>query len=190
MGFVNLLKNIFLGIENNIQHEENMNPPMHELIMLYSPDNEIDLALIKGILDGEGIPYFVHNEHFGSLKVGPQIPLFNQKTLMVDDRYKDHAASVIKNFLENTKPETARASGGSWPDKIRVIMEAFICGWFMPGRVWDRNNQDPSKRLPKDDWLPILINTLAVTLIVLAFILICNWVVDLITMYFGSGLHH
>lgn len=42
---------------------------------LYSPNNDSELALIKSILDGEGIPYFVHNDHFGTLKVGPKIEL-------------------------------------------------------------------------------------------------------------------
>jgi Putative prokaryotic signal transducing protein len=48
---------------------------------LYSPNNDSELVLIKSILDGEGIQYFVHNDHFGTLKVGPRIELFNAKTI-------------------------------------------------------------------------------------------------------------
>jgi len=38
---------------------------------LYSPRNEIELSLIQGILEGEDIPHFIHNYHFGSLRAGP-----------------------------------------------------------------------------------------------------------------------
>ena len=53
---------------------------MHKL---YSPDNDAELALIKSLLDAEGIHYFVHNDHFGTLRVGPRIELLNTKTIMV-----------------------------------------------------------------------------------------------------------
>ena len=54
---------------------------------LYSPNNDSELALIKSILDGEGIQYFVHNDHFGTLKVGPRIELLNAKTIMVAEKH-------------------------------------------------------------------------------------------------------
>ncbi|NOX98018.1 MAG: DUF2007 domain-containing protein [Nitrospirae bacterium] len=34
------------------------------MINLYSPKNEVELAIIKSILEGANIPYFVHNDHF------------------------------------------------------------------------------------------------------------------------------
>jgi hypothetical protein len=42
---------------------------------VYSPQNEVDLSLIRSFLDGAGIRYFVHNDHFGSLRIGPVIEL-------------------------------------------------------------------------------------------------------------------
>jgi hypothetical protein len=42
-----------------------------EMIKLYSPRDAIELALIESILKGEDIPYFIHNDHFGSLEGGP-----------------------------------------------------------------------------------------------------------------------
>ena len=49
---------------------------------LYSPKNDAELAVIRSILDGEGIQYFVHNDHFGTLQVGPPIDLFTNRRLI------------------------------------------------------------------------------------------------------------
>jgi len=37
---------------------------------LFSPQSEADLFLIHSVLGGEEIPYFVHNDHFGFLRIG------------------------------------------------------------------------------------------------------------------------
>jgi len=52
------------------------------MINLYSPTTEIELAMIKSILVSKEINYFVKNENFGSLEVGPQIALFNRRMIM------------------------------------------------------------------------------------------------------------
>ena len=99
---------------------------------LYSPKNEVELSLIKSIFDGEGIPYFVHNDHFGSLKIGPRISLFNEKTIMVDEKYFDHAKEIIEDFIQNVK--SSRSTEYSIFDKIRMVIEVFLFGWIMPGK--------------------------------------------------------
>jgi Putative prokaryotic signal transducing protein len=186
MGFVGLLKKVLLGIEDNKRLLKNAELHGHDLVMIYSPDNEVDLAIIKGILEGENIPYFVHNEYFGSLKVGPRIPLLNQKTLMVSEQHKSQATDIIKDFLEtvNLKTEIHKSSGYSWMDKIRVTIEVAMAGWIVPGTVWNRDKKDPSRSLPKDDWIPILINVLLVSFIFLALFLSFERVYDLIEKYF------
>ena len=58
-------------------------------VKLYSPRDPGELSLIQSILESEGIYYYVHNDLFGSLRVGPQIDLVNKKTIMVPDtQYK------------------------------------------------------------------------------------------------------
>ena len=42
------------------------------MIKLYSPDTESELAVLKSLFDAEGIHYFVLNDHFGTLRVGPK----------------------------------------------------------------------------------------------------------------------
>ena len=102
---------------------------------LYSPENDAELALIKSILDGEDVHYFVHNDHFGSLKVGPKIDLFNAKTIMVSDHQYDLALDIIRDFVsknENSGPDERQVY--SLIDKLRMIVEAILFTWFMPGR--------------------------------------------------------
>jgi hypothetical protein len=109
---------------------------------LYSPENDAELALIKSVFDGEGIKYFVHNDHFGSLKVGPKIDLFNAKTIVVPDDQYERANEIIQDFISNrdisSEDETIRIS---LKDKIRMIVEAVLFSWFMPGKKWHKKSE-------------------------------------------------
>ena len=90
---------------------------------LYSPENDAEPALIKSVSDGEGIKYFVHNDHFGSLKVGTKIDLFNAKTIVDPDDQYERANEIIQDFISNreilSKDETICIS---LKDKIRMIV--------------------------------------------------------------------
>lgn len=103
---------------------------------LYSPRNDSELAIIRSILDGEGIQYFVHNDHFGTLQVGPQIDLFNAKTIMVSEDQYERAKGIVEDFLTNTKDTSS--SSYSVIDKIRMVFETLIFNWFIPGNKWKR----------------------------------------------------
>ena len=106
---------------------------------LYSPNNDSELALIKSILDGEGIPYFVHNDHFGTLKVGPKIELFNAKTIMVAEKDYEVSKEIVDDFLKNTQEDLAKTkSKYSIRDKIRMVIEAILFTWFIPGNRWNK----------------------------------------------------
>ena len=65
-------------------------------VHLYSPQNESELTLLKSILDSEGITYFVRNDNFGSLEVGPRIGLFNAKMIEVQDDQLEEAKEMIE----------------------------------------------------------------------------------------------
>lgn len=105
------------------------------MIKLYSPRDKIELALIKSILESEDIPYFVHNDHYGSLTIGPQIALFNAKTIMVSPEHEKTAKELLADFLSKTETEPEPTTTG-YPlaDKIRNITETLLFWWFMPGR--------------------------------------------------------
>ena len=106
---------------------------------LYSPINDAELAIIRSILDGEGIQYFVHNDHFGTLQVGPPIDLFNLKTIMVSEDQYERAKEIVDDFLASTKNiSTPPPHRYSLTDKIRMVFETLIFTWFIPGNKWKR----------------------------------------------------
>lgn len=116
------------------------------MIKLYSPENEVQLAILKSLLEAEGIPIFVHNDNFGSMRSGIQIELFNKKTIMVSEQDYENARAVILNFLENIdvaeqKQATTTASY-SFFDKLRMVFEGLVFGWVMPGRRWRKGKEN------------------------------------------------
>ena len=71
-------------------------PVYIKYVNLYSPQNEVELALLKSILESEHISYFVRNDNFGSLEVGPRIGLYNGKMIQVeDDKYESGVGSQM-----------------------------------------------------------------------------------------------
>lgn len=111
------------------------------MIELYSPRNEVELAFLKGILDGEGISYFVRNDNFGSMKVGPVIDLFNAKCILVEESDFDRAKELLGDFLDRTSVDT-QGSTYSLFDKIRLVLETLLFGWIMPGRSGRKNKRE------------------------------------------------
>lgn len=113
------------------------------MIRIYSPTDEVELSMIRGLLDSEGIHFFVHNDHFGSMEVGPQIELFNKKAIMVAPEEVDLAKHIIADFLGRELPEevenTAHYSLGQ---KLRMIFEALFFWWFMPGKKRRKTTDD------------------------------------------------
>ena len=112
-------------------------------VPLYSPQNESELTLLKSILDSEGITYFVRNDNFGSLEVGPRIGLFNAKMIEVQDDQYEQANELLSDYFEKTKKESEEsATEYSWLDKIRMVIEVLVFGWLMPGRRKARKLDD------------------------------------------------
>jgi hypothetical protein len=105
------------------------------MVKLYSPNNEVELAMIKSILDAEEINYFVQNDNFGSLEVGPQIALFNRRMIMVQDDQHERASELIKDYVHATTPKEDESERRySLFDKIRMAIEVLLFGWLMPGQ--------------------------------------------------------
>lgn len=107
----------------------------HSMINLYSPNSEMELAMIKSLLDAEEINYFVKNDNFGSMEVGPQIALFNKKMIMVQDNQHERSSELINDYLKNTaQKEDEPRQVYSLFDKIRMAIEILLFGWLMPGK--------------------------------------------------------
>jgi len=110
---------------------------------LYSPQNDSELAIIRSILDGEGLNYYIRNDHFGSLKVGPKIDLLNAKMIQVYEEQFEFASELISEFLKNSQKDDTNGSRYKLSDKLRMIIETLLFGWFMPGRF--QKNRDLDK---------------------------------------------
>jgi len=102
------------------------------MIKIYSPNDEFELSMIRGVFDTESINYFVHNDHFGSMRVGPQIDLLNKKTIMVNPVDADRAKEIIANLLDRQVPEEDEQAEYSVGQKLRMIFQALFFGWFIP----------------------------------------------------------
>ena len=111
---------------------------------LFSPRSEPELLLLRSILDDAGIYYFVKNDLFGSLAVGPQIDHYNRKTVYVRPEELEEAQALLGEFLEKTGlGEPARAEDLRLIDVLRMVFELLVFGWFMPGR--HRRRRPPPK---------------------------------------------
>jgi len=101
---------------------------------LFVPENEVELSFVRGLLESNGIRFFVHNDHYGSLYVGPQIELLNRKAVMVDERDEARALELLDTFLTpvegyEDEPETAY----SFWQKLRMVVESMMFFWYVPG---------------------------------------------------------
>lgn len=118
---------------------ENKAEPEQPLIPLYSPADELELSMLRGLLDTGGVRYFVLNDYFGSMRVGPQIDLINKKTIMVAPEDKDSAKEIISNFLQYSDEEEDEVHY-SFGQKLRMVIEALLFTWFIPGRKRRKTN--------------------------------------------------
>ncbi|HEX2253612.1 MAG TPA: DUF2007 domain-containing protein [Thermoanaerobaculia bacterium] len=77
------------------------------MLPLYSPHSEIELLILRSILDDAGIHYFVRNESFGSLYLGAHLEAYNRKTICVPEVEADEARALLAEYLRRTGPEAA-----------------------------------------------------------------------------------
>lgn len=75
------------------------------MVQLYSPRNEIDLLILRSLFDDADIRYYVRNDTFGSLYLGPHIEAYNRKILCVAHVDLDDARALLAEFLEHTGGE-------------------------------------------------------------------------------------
>ncbi len=104
------------------------------MIKIHVPVDELELAMIRGVLDSNGIKYFIHNDNFGSMRVGPQIDLLNKKTIMVATEDSERTKGLITDLLGRELPEEAVEEKYSLSQKLRMIFETVVFGWFVPGK--------------------------------------------------------
>lgn len=101
-------------------------------VELYSPDSDVEVLMLKSVLDAAGIDYFVQNDTFGGLMPGLQIALCNRRTFFVWEDELAEARAVVREFLHKTRAREPR----HYPlrEKIRMVFEVLLFGWLVPGR--------------------------------------------------------
>ena len=109
------------------------------LVRVASPETETEIVLISARLEAAGIPHFVHNAGIGGLYPGLQIGAYNTRSIMVPLSAAEEASRLIAE-LELGAPPPAVTQGG-W-QKLRVIVEALLLGWFIPGSRRARPSPD------------------------------------------------
>ncbi|RMH31030.1 MAG: DUF2007 domain-containing protein [Nitrospirae bacterium] len=71
--------------------------------------DEGELSVIKSLLEANGIAYFVHNEHFGSLYPGPAIAM-NRRIIMVQQSDAERTR-ILLSRLKDPREETEKWAG-------------------------------------------------------------------------------
>ena len=69
------------------------------MIKLIEPKDIGELALIRSLLDGNNIPYFIRNEHFGSLYGGATC------AVMVKESDLERAGTLVGELLKERKDD-------------------------------------------------------------------------------------
>ncbi len=107
--------------------------------------------MLKSILDSEGISYFVRNDNFGSLEVGPHIGLYNAKMIEVQDDQYEKAKELLTDYREKTYEQIEEPlKKYSLFDKIRMVIEFLLFNWVMPGKIKHMANPEDSSNSDRD----------------------------------------
>lgn len=75
------------------------------MVVLRQAGDMGELAMIKSLLEGSGIPYVVHHEHVGSLY--PGVPFLGSR-VMVDETVRDRAEELLSRLhldIKEAKPQ-------------------------------------------------------------------------------------
>ena len=67
---------------------------------LLAPRDENELMILMSVLECEGIPYQIQNEHFGGLYPGLNIFALNERIIFVDEADYQRAWVVVRDFLK------------------------------------------------------------------------------------------
>lgn len=90
----------------------------------------MELLFIRMALEAEGIPSLIVGDGFGSLYPGVQLPIFNERPIRVNESDVTRALEVVDEVRKDFDPVSSDLSGRS---KLRIIIEAILFGWFIPG---------------------------------------------------------
>lgn len=77
--------------------DPNKNQREYKFVKVYSSPKQGEIALIKSLLDGEKIPYYVKGENFATL-YGPADGL-STMDIMIQEEYFEDVKELLKDFI-------------------------------------------------------------------------------------------
>ena len=107
------------------------------MVPIFTPQKQSDLSVVLCLFDAYGVPYFVHNSNFGGLYPGCQFYLYNWRRVFVPNEIASDARQLLDDFPPGIETTSHAMSNR---DKLRVIVEALLLGWFIPGNKWPRSD--------------------------------------------------
>ncbi len=103
---------------------------------LYTPSDESELVFLRSMLEASGMPYYVQNEHFGSMYTGAYMSSLNAKTIMVPEEIFDDAKDLILSVKGDAvfEDERAAAGGGEGGESpLESVLRRLRLGRLFPG---------------------------------------------------------
>jgi hypothetical protein len=101
---------------------------------LYTPSDESELVFLKSMFEASGMPYYVQNEHFGSLYTGSYMSSLNAKTIMVPNDIFDDAKDLILSVKSDAVFEDERRGDGEGGESpLETLLKYLPLGWLVPG---------------------------------------------------------
>ena len=100
------------------------------LVRVFSPQSESEVLVAAALLEAHEIPAFIHNRGIGSMLPGVQINAYNTQSIMVPEEKVPDAVELLAELKEQPR---AAVSPIRSRDKVRVLLEGLLCGWFVPG---------------------------------------------------------
>ena len=107
-----------------------------DVVPIFTPRTPSDLAVVLCLLHAYGFPYFVHDYYFGGLYPGAVFALYNLRRVLVPTEMASEARQLVDDFLPGIEFTPYNMFGA---DKLRVVVEGLLLGWFIPGNKWPRH---------------------------------------------------
>jgi hypothetical protein len=95
---------------------------------------ESDVAVAVCALEAHGIPHLVHGGAFGSILPGVQIAHDNARRIMVPEAFVEEALQALAELAPPASPLVVPTPPASAPRTLRMVLETFLLGWFVPKR--------------------------------------------------------
>ncbi|MBX7116432.1 MAG: DUF2007 domain-containing protein [Myxococcaceae bacterium] len=102
------------------------------LVLLHECADQMELALIKSLLDGEGISYVAQGEHHASLISGQQLMIAVKPRVLVAERDAEHAHALLSAVPRPEAEATLSVADALCPvHENPAIATCDRCGTFL-----------------------------------------------------------